>query len=182
MRFTATNIDGVMLIEPERLWDERGYFARTYSEREFAEQGLDSRFVQSSVSFNAAAGTVRGLHYQAPPHAESKLVRCSRGVIFDVAVDLRVDSPTHGRWTSAELSAENGLMLYIPEGCAHGFQTLQRDTEVSYQISRSYHPPSARGIRWDDPDLAIDWPPADTRIISERDRTNPLFREEVSRS
>jgi dTDP-4-dehydrorhamnose 3,5-epimerase len=167
----------VFRIEPEKRQDERGFFARTWCRDEFAEHGLDSRLVQCSVSFNAKRGTLRGLHYQAAPHAEAKLVRCTRGAIYDVAVDLRPDSPTFLRHAAAVLSADNYAMLYIPEGCAHGFQTLAEASEVVYQMSEFYRPESARGVRWDDPAFAIAWPP-DQRTIAERDRQYPDFNRE----
>ena len=175
MIFHETGLAGAHLIEIERLEDERGHFARTWSADEFALHGLSPRLAQCSVSWNRKAGTLRGLHYQRPPHAESKLVRVTRGRIFDVVVDLRPASPTRHRWFAAELDARGGLMMYVPEGFAHGFQTLEDDTEVSYQISVPYKPESAAGLRWDDPALAIDWPAADERVISARDRALPLI-------
>jgi dTDP-4-dehydrorhamnose 3,5-epimerase len=175
--FQTTAIAGVVLIEPERLVDERGYFARTYSVNEFAEHGLNPAISQCSVSYNAQAGTLRGMHFQAEPHAEDKLVRCTRGAIFDVALDLRPASATYLRWHGAELSAENGQALFVPVGCAHGFQTLQDDSEVLYQISTAYEPSSGRGVRWNDPAFAIAWPeaPASGRTISGRDAVYPDF-------
>lgn len=178
MIFTATEIEDVVLIEPERLADERGHFARTYDADAFARRGLDPRIAQCSNSFNARAGTLRGMHYQADPHGEAKLVRCTRGSIFDVAVDLRPDSASFGRWAAATLSADNGAALFIPSGCAHGFQTLADETEILYQISVPYAPGAGRGVRWDDPAFAIDWPPppAGGRTMSERDASYPDFR------
>lgn len=177
MRFVETPISGVWLIEPERLQDERGWFTRTYDADEFAARGLDVP-VQCNASFNAARGTLRGLHYQAEPHGESKLVRCVRGAIFDVAVDLREGSPTRGRWHGVELSAENGCAFYIPAGLAHGFQTLADSSEVLYQMGHRYVPDAARGVRWDDPAFAIAWPeaPPGGRTISERDGSYPDFQ------
>jgi dTDP-4-dehydrorhamnose 3,5-epimerase len=175
MKRTPTSLPGVYLIEPERLADERGFFARTFCTEEFSAWGLDPRVAQCSVSFNPKPGTLRGLHYQAPPHAECKLVRCTRGAIYDVAVDLRRDSPMFRRWFAAELSCENRLAMYIPDGVAHGFQTLAVSTEVLYQISGTHVPDSARGVRWDDPAFGIDWPSAVERLISPRDRTYPDF-------
>ena len=174
MRFRETTLAGVWLIEPVPLADERGYFARAWCARELAEHGLVSAFVQSSVSFNSRRSTLRGLHYQAAPHGEAKLVRCTRGAMFDVAVDLRDASPTRGRWYGTELSAINGRTLYIPPGCAHGFQTLADDTEVLYHMSVEYVSDAARGVRWDDPTLAIAWPIPDP-ILSARDRALPCF-------
>jgi dTDP-4-dehydrorhamnose 3,5-epimerase len=177
MIFKETPIAGVHLIEPETIRDERGYFARTWCQQEFEARGLNPALVQCSTSFNALAGTLRGLHFQAPPHMEAKLVRCTRGALFDVIVDLRKESPSYGNWSGFELTAENGHMVYMPEGTAHGFQTLAAETEMFYQISTHYAPQSAGGLRWDDPDLAIAWPDAPDRIISDRDRNFPLLRD-----
>lgn len=174
MKFTETAIPGAFIIEPERIEDDRGFFARTWCEREVKAHGLTDRWVQFSISFNKRSGTLRGLHYQAPPHEEAKLVRCTMGSIFDVIVDLRRHSPAFKQHVSVTLSAENRVMLYAPEGCAHGFQTLEKDTEVFYQISQFYAAEYGRGVRWDDPAFAIQWPPAE-RIIIERDRTYPDF-------
>jgi dTDP-4-dehydrorhamnose 3,5-epimerase len=176
MRFTPTALPGVWLIEPERIEDERGFFARVFCEREFAAHGLETRWVQCSVSFNRRQGTLRGMHWQAAPHEEVKLVRCTRGAIFDVALDLRPGSATFRRWTAAELTAANGRALYIPCGVAHGLQTLADDTEVCYQISEFYHADLQRGARWDDPAFGIVWPPGE-RILSERDARHPLLPE-----
>lgn len=178
MIFRPTQIAGVWLIEAERIADERGHFARTYDAGEFAERGLEAAIAQCSVSFNARAGTLRGLHYQAEPHAEAKLVRCTRGAIHDVALDLRPDSPTYLDSYAAELSAENGSALFVPAGCAHGFQTLVADSEVGYQISVPYIPGAARGVRWDDPAFAIDWPdpPPGGRTMSARDAAFPDYQ------
>ena len=171
--FSQTRLEGAFLIEAERKADERGYFARTFCEREFADHGLPSRFVQCNVSFNRRKGTLRGMHFQVAPHEEGKLVSCIRGAIYDVIIDLRRDSPTYRQHLGETLSAGNGKMLYIPEGFAHGFQTLEDDSEVFYQMSQFYHPESARGVRWDDPAFQIEWPPAE-RIIIPRDREYPL--------
>jgi dTDP-4-dehydrorhamnose 3,5-epimerase len=177
MRFVATPLAGVWAIEPERVSDERGWFARTYDPEEFEAHGLDPTVAQCNASHNARAGTLRGMHYQAPPHGESKLVRCVRGAIFDVAVDLRPDSPTFCAWHGLQLSAENALALYIPAGLAHGFQTLADHSDVIYQMGHSYVPDAARGVRFDDPAFAIQWPEVDgRRIVSERDRSYPDFR------
>lgn len=176
MIFTETPLPGVFVVALEAIEDERGSFARTFSAEDFAAQGLDPAVVQCSVSFNLRAGTLRGMHYQEAPHAESKLVRCSRGAIFDVAVDLRPESPTYCGWFGIELTPDNGRMLYIAEGLAHGFQTLADATEVQYQISREYVPSAAGGVRWDDPAFGIEWPRAQPGLtISERDRTYPDF-------
>lgn len=174
MRYRDTLIEGVWIVEPERHEDERGFFARIWDADEFAERGLDRRLAQRSISYNALRGTLRGLHYQGAPHAEAKLVRCTSGAIWDVAVDLRSNSPTQCGWFGVELSAENRLALYVPEGCAHGFLTLTADTEVEYQISERYHPDAGRGVRWDDPAFAIGWP-GEVAVINERDRSYPDF-------
>src|SRR5439155_23426467 len=174
MIFEKTRIAGVWVVEPERHADERGFFARTWDTKEFAEQGLNGALVQCSLSYNAARGTLRGLHYQAPPHEEAKLVRCAAGAIFDVSVDLRRDSPTFKSWFGVELSAENWRALYVGEGCAYGFLTLTDGAEVLYQISEFWASDAARGVRWDDPALEIDWP-GEVLIINERDRTYPDF-------
>lgn len=174
MIFRETAIEGCWVIEPERLADERGYFARTWDTTEFAARGLTGRLVQSNISFNSAYGTLRGLHYQAPPYQEAKLVRCTCGTIYDVAVDLRPNSPTFRGWFGVELSAENRLAHYVPEGCAHGLLTLADDSEVLYLVSEFYAPYAARGVRFDDPAFRIRWP-VDVVVINERDRTYPDF-------
>lgn len=174
MIFTETKLAGAYVIAPERQADERGFFARTFCSDAFAERGLATDFPQCNVSFNPAGGTLRGMHYQEPPHGEAKLLRCTMGVIHDVILDLRPDSPTFKQWVAAELSAENRRMLYIPEGFAHGFLTLSEATEVFYQISRRYSPSSARGVRYDDPAFGIDWP-GEVVVISDRDRNYPDF-------
>jgi dTDP-4-dehydrorhamnose 3,5-epimerase len=175
--FHETEVHGALVVEPERIKDERGFFARTFSSDEFAARGLDARVDQCSASFNPRTGTLRGLHYQVAPHGEAKLVRCTRGAIFDVAVDLRADSPSYLRWTGLRLSEDDGCALFIPEGCAHGFQTLVDDTEVLYQISTAYAPEAATGVRWDDPSFGIGWPaaPPEGRTISRRDAGYPDF-------
>jgi dTDP-4-dehydrorhamnose 3,5-epimerase len=175
--FIPTPLSGAFVIELERFPDERGHFARTYSAREFAEHGLDPTIEQCSTSFNASVGTLRGMHYQAEPHAEAKLVRCTSGAIYDVALDLRPRSPSYLRWYGVELNVDNGRALFIPAGCAHGFQTLRDASEVLYQISVPYEPSATRGVRWDDPTFAIVWPepPPDGRTISDRDASYPDF-------
>jgi dTDP-4-dehydrorhamnose 3,5-epimerase len=169
MRFVPTAIPGAWLIEQERRVDDRGFFARTWCAEELAERGLEARLAQCSVSFNDRRGTLRGLHYQAPPFAEVKIVRCSRGALYDVAVDVRPDSRTFRRWIGVELTAETGRALYVPRGFAHGFLTLADATEVSYQISAPYHPEAARGVRYDDPFFGITWP-GPVKAIAPRDR------------
>ena len=166
-------LDGVCVVEQERFADERGFFARTYDVEALGP------VVQMSTSFNARAGTLRGLHFQAAPHEEAKLVRCTRGAMWDVAVDLRDDSPTRHRWHAVELTAENGLALFIPEGFAHGFQTLVDETEVLYAMSVAHVPDAARGLRWDDPAFGIDWPgpPPGGRTMSPRDASYPHVGE-----
>ena len=175
MRFVATPLAGACVVEPELAEDERGFFARTYCREEFRRQGLDPELSQCSISFNRARHTLRGLHYQAAPHAEAKLVRCTRGAVFDVVVDLRAGSPTRHRWFAVELNEDNRKALYVPEGLAHGFLTLSEGAEVLYQISRPYEAASARGVRWDDATLAIDWPAAPA-VISARDRALPAVQ------
>jgi dTDP-4-dehydrorhamnose 3,5-epimerase len=170
MLFRETPLSGVWIIEMQRLSDERGYFARTFCRDEFEARGLNPNIVQCNVSFNAKRGTLRGMHWQEAPHGEAKLVRCTRGAIYDVALDLRRNSPTFKKWFAVELSSQNGTMLYIPEGCAHGFQTLADDSEVFYQMSARYCAKAARGVRFDDPAFAISWPLPIT-VIAEKDRT-----------
>jgi len=172
MIFKETGLPGALSIELERIEDSRGFFARSFCAREFEERGLATRFVQSSVSFNARAGTLRGMHFQLPPHREVKLVRCTSGAVFDAIVDLRKGSPTRLRWFGTELSAQNRRILYVPEGFAHGFLTLAPDTEVFYEMSEFHAPHAGRGLRWDDPALAIRWPAA-PQVIADRDASYP---------
>lgn len=174
MNFCDTKLPGVFEIRVDPRHDERGFFARSWCKKEFEEHGLNPTLVQCNVSFNARAGTLRGLHYQAPPYPEAKLVRCTRGTIYDVVVDLRPDSPTFKRWIGVELTYRDRNMVYVPEGCAHGFVTLEDESEVFYQMSEFYHPDLARGVRWDDPAFGIEWPVAATQM-SERDRDYPNF-------
>lgn len=174
MIFHQLDIPGAFLIEPERVEDRRGFFARTYCRRELEARGLDPTVVQTSVSVNRLRGTVRGMHWQTAPYEEIKLVRATRGAIFDVILDLRPGSPTWKRHAGVELTADNRLSLYVPAGVAHGFQTLEDDTEVFYQMSEFYYPEAARGVRWDDPAFEIEWPLA-ISMISERDLTFPPF-------
>ena len=169
MIFVETKLKGAFIIEPERLEDERGFFARTFCQEEFAAHGLTPTCVQCDISFNKKKGTLRGMHYQAKPYEESKLIRCTMGAIHDVIIDLRPESPTFKYPLAVELTAENRKMLYVPEGFAHGFQTLEDNAEVFYQMSGIHVPESARGIRWNDPAFGIQWP-SDQRMISIRDR------------
>lgn len=173
MHFTKTSLAGAWVIDPTTREDERGRFMRAWCEREFAERGLDFVPVQANMGLSVKRGTVRGMHYQVAPAVEAKLVRCTRGAIFDVALDLRPDSPSYGLWFGAELSAENGRMLYLPELCAHGYQTLEERTEMHYMTSAFYSPESVRGVRFDDPVFSISWPLPAT-IVSEQDRGWPL--------
>jgi dTDP-4-dehydrorhamnose 3,5-epimerase len=168
MRFTELALPGAFLVAPERWTDSRGYFARTFCCDEFASHGLIASFVQCSTSFNARRGTLRGMHYQRAPHEEIKLVRCTRGAVLDVLLDLRPDAATFGRWHAVELTGDNGHAVYIPAGVAQGFQTLTDNVEVFYQITERYRPEFTEGVRWDDPAFAIDWPIA-TPILSDRD-------------
>lgn len=157
MLFEPTTLNGLLLLTPRRFGDHRGFFAETYSARALAEHGITEQFVQDNHSLSAQAGTVRGLHFQAPPHAQAKLVRCGRGALFDVAVDIRKGSPTYGQWFGAELSFENGRQLFIPAGFAHGFVTRVPDTEIVYKCSDYYAPETEGALRFDDPDIGIDW-------------------------
>ena len=175
MIFTETPLPGVFVVEPEPLEDARGLFARTWCRREFEAMGLETRTAQCSTSLNKRKGTLRGMHYQIPPYAETKVVWCTRGSMYDVTIDLRPDSPTFTRHFAVVLTADNRKMLYVPTGFAHGFQTLVDDTELFYQVSEFYSPAHSRGVRWDDPLFQIPWPP-DDRVISERDRSYPDFR------
>ena len=174
MKFQETEIPGAWLIDLEPAIDERGFFARTWCRREFEERGLDSKLVQCNISFNRKIGTLRGLHFQVPPNCEAKLVRCTAGAVWDVIVDVRADSPTLHRWKSVELTAGNHRMLYVPPGVAHGFQSLEDSSEVSYQMSEYYNADAARGLAWDDPVLGIVWPIANP-ILSGRDRAFPYL-------
>jgi dTDP-4-dehydrorhamnose 3,5-epimerase len=174
MIFTETKLPGLYLADLERREDERGFFARSWCRDEFAANGLDARLVQCNISFNLRRGVLRGMHYQAEPYPEVKLVRCTQGAIFDVAVDLRPDSPTFRQWVGVELTPANRRALYIPGGFAHGFQTLAPDSEVFYQMSEFYHPEAARGVRWNDPAFGIQWPLPDP-FLSDRDRAYPDF-------
>ena len=177
MNFVESKLKGVFIIEPERLEDERCFFARTWCRKEFESHGLNPNWVQCNISYNKTKGTLRGMHHQVAPHEEAKLVRCTAGAIYDVIVDIRPDSTNYRSWIAVELSAENRKMVYIPGGFSHGFLTLQDDTEVFYQMSAFYAPECARGIRWDDPAFDIRWP-AEIAVISEKDRNYPDYRLE----
>jgi dTDP-4-dehydrorhamnose 3,5-epimerase len=176
MTFTETKLKGVYIIEPYRFEDERGFFAPSFSAKEFAARGMADVFVENNISYSKRRGTLRGMHFQAEPHGQAKLVRCTRGAVFDVAVDLRPDSPTFKEWIGVELTAENRSMVYLPGNCGHGFQTLVDDSEVFYMVSQLYAPESGRGFRWDDPAFGIDWPDVGTRLLLERDETYPDFQ------
>lgn len=179
MKFSETPLAGALLIDIEPREDARGLFARTVSVDDFAAAGLNGSFVQQSISWNPKAGTLRGLHYQVPPHEEDKLVRVTRGAIFDVIVDLRPDSSTRGMWFGAEISAESRRQIYVPKGFAHGFQTLRDDTEVFYEMTTPFHAAAARTIRWDDPTIAVAWPldvdPGDRSRLSANDASAPFW-------
>ena len=194
MIFTETKLKGAFIIELQKLEDDRGFFARSWCQREFEAHGLNTRLVQCNISFNLKKGTLRGMHYQAAPYEEAKLVRCTRGAIYDVIIDIRPDSATYCQWIAVELTAHDSLltapssqlaaygpklpghhgMLYIPKGFAHGFITLMDDTEVFYQMSEFYAPEYARGVRWNDPTYQIQWP-GEVKVISDRDNTYPDF-------
>ena len=180
MIFTETRLAGAFTIDVERHEDERGFFARLWDGEELAAHGLDARVSQSSIAYNRVAGTLRGLHFQLPPFAETKLVRCTRGAIWDVIVDLRAGSPTFLEWVAVELTEENRRTLYVPEQFAHGYQTLVNASEVWYQMSAPHAPQAARGLRWDDPKLGIEWPDAARRVISERDLAWPDVDEALA--
>jgi dTDP-4-dehydrorhamnose 3,5-epimerase len=174
MIFTPTRLTGAYIIEPQPIEDQRGFFARTFCRKEFAEHDLKTELVQCNISFNKKKGTLRGMHYQAAPYQEAKLVRCTAGAIYDVIIDLRPDSATYTQWVSVELNADNRKMLYVPEDFAHGFLTLTEDTEIFYQMAQFYAPGAARGLRWNDPAFGIDWPENIT-TISSRDQDYPDF-------
>jgi dTDP-4-dehydrorhamnose 3,5-epimerase len=175
MHFKETDVAGAMVIDPAPHQDERGRFMRAWCSREFAEHGINFVPVQANMGFSVSKGTVRGMHYQAEPALEAKLVRCTRGAMLDVVLDLRPESPSFGEWYGAELTADNGRMLYLPEGCAHGYQTLEEFTEMHYMTSAFYTPSAVRGVRFDDPAFGIEWPLAAT-VVSEQDRSWPLAK------
>jgi dTDP-4-dehydrorhamnose 3,5-epimerase len=174
MIFRETKLSAAFIIEPEKFEDDRGFFARSWSQREFEASGLDSHLAECNISFNKKKGTLRGMHYQASPHGQVKIVRCTMGSIYDIVIDLRNTSPTFKQWVGVELTATNRRMLYVPKDFAHGLQTLEDDTEVFYQMSSVFVPESGRGVRWDDPAFGIAWPEAE-RVIVARDRQYPDF-------
>jgi dTDP-4-dehydrorhamnose 3,5-epimerase len=175
MKFSGTKIKGAFLIELECRQDDRGFFARSWCATEYDAHGLNSKLAQINVAFNSKKATLRGMHYQPPPHQEAKTVRCTRGSVFDVVVDLRSDSATHRQWEAFELTAANYRMLYIPEGCAHGYQTLQNESEIEYLTTAPYAPHSARGVRFDDVAFSINWP-LPPILISDADRSWPDYK------
>ncbi len=177
MKVIETKLQGVLVIEPDVFGDHRGWFMETYSDAKFHEAGLDFKFVQDNQSFSAAKGTLRGLHYQLNPKAQTKLVRCTRGVIFDVAVDIRKGSPTFGQWFGIQLSAENKKQLLIPKGFAHGFMTLTDDVEVQYKVDQLYAPECDRGMIWNDPSINIEWPVDIPPVLSLKDQHAPTLKE-----
>ena len=172
MIFKETKLKGAYILEIEPIKDERGFFARSWCKREFEEKGLKAEIAQINVSHNPKKGTLRGLHYQVSPHEETKLIRCTKGALYDVIVDMRPESPTFKQWFGVELTAENHKMLYVPEGFAHGYLTLTDDVEASYQVSEFYTPGAEKGIRWDDPEFNIEWP-VPIAVISEKDKNQP---------
>lgn len=176
MKFTETAIKGAYVIDIEPSNDERGFFARSWCLDEYAQYGLNTEVVQCGISYNWYKGTLRGMHYQEPPHAEAKTIRCTKGAVYDVILDIRPDSETYKQWVSTHLSADNRRMLYVPEGVAHGFLTLVDDTELMYVLSHRYEPASARGIRWDDPAFQIEWIPMESYIISQKDKSFKLWK------
>lgn len=176
MNFTETKLKGAFIIDIKKLEDDRGFFGRSYCQKEFEAHGLNTNVVQANVSYNKKKGTLRGLHTQLPPYGESKLVRCTRGSLYDVIVDVRPGSPTFKQWIGVELTAANYRMLYVPEGFAHSFITLEDDTEAVYQVTQFFTPRAERGFRWDDPAFNIQWPITPV-IISEKDRSHPLFTD-----
>ena len=174
--FEETKLKGAYIVKPQRFDDERGFLSRSFSAREFEERGLNPCVAECNISFSKKKHTVRGMHFQRGPHAQAKLVRCTRGAVFDVIIDLRPDSDTYAQWIAAELTEENRHMLYVPEGFAHGFQTLVENTELFYQMSVCYTPGSEGGVRWNDPAFGINWPEREVVTINERDRTYADFR------
>jgi dTDP-4-dehydrorhamnose 3,5-epimerase len=181
MDIKRLGLDGVVLLRPRRFADARGYFVETYNEKTFREAAIDAAFVQDNQSFSAARGTIRGLHFQVPPAPQAKLVRVLRGSVYDVAVDVRAGSPTYGRWVAEKLTAEGGEQLFVPRGFAHGFCTLEPDTEVAYKVDGFYSPQCDSGLIWNDPTLAVDWPVTpDAAVLSDKDRKLGAFKDFVS--
>lgn len=178
MKFTQTTISDVWMIDLDKIQDERGFFARSFSHDEFAKHSLNPNIRQANASFNVQKGTLRGLHFQKAPHREVKIVRCVAGAIYDVALDIRPESPTFTKWVGVELTAKNHRQLYIPEGCAHGFITLEPNTEVHYLVTEDYHPESEGGIRYDDPLFSVQWP-LDPVVLSEKDSSWPRYEERL---
>ncbi|MDB6003601.1 MAG: rfbC [Prosthecobacter sp.] len=176
MKFIPTNIQGSFIVDIEPSVDERGFFARSFCQREFEAQSLCTQFLQANISLNLEAGTLRGMHWQDQPHSEVKVVRCTRGMVYDVTLDLRRESPTYLQWTGVELSGENMRALYVPQGCAHGYLTLTPGAELHYLVSTFYAPTHDRGARWDDPAFGIQWPHTPQRIISARDEAHPPWQ------
>jgi dTDP-4-dehydrorhamnose 3,5-epimerase len=175
LNITQTKLSGVLLIEPKRFGDARGWFCESWNRRTLAEHGISTDFVQDNHSLSVETGTLRGLHYQSPPHAQAKLVRCGQGALFDVAVDIRKGSPTYGQWLGYDLTPENGRQLFIPAGFLHGFITRAQNTEILYKCSDYYAPESDGSVRWNDPDIAIDWGFSGTPALSEKDARAPLL-------
>ena len=174
--FTETKLKGAFIVDPQKFEDERGFLSRSFSAKEFESRGLNARIAECNISFSKKRYTVRGMHFQHPPFAQAKLVRCTKGAVYDVVIDLRPDSPTFKQWIGEELTAENRRMLYVPEGFAHGFQTLEDDTEVFYQITNFYNPDSEGGVRWNDPVFGIEWRATDGVTINARDQNYPDFK------
>jgi dTDP-4-dehydrorhamnose 3,5-epimerase len=182
MIFTETELQGAYLVDVEPKEDDRGFFARAWCRDEFESHGLSTEIAQCNIAYNDRAGTLRGMHFQSHPHAEVKLVRCTRGAVYDVIIDLRPQSPTFMGWLGVELTEESSRMLYVPEGFAHGYQTLVDETETHYQISQAYAPEAAAGVRWDDPAFGIKWPPVEHRIVSSKDRAWPDFAPAIAKA
>lgn len=177
MIFTETELPGAYVIDLEPRQDERGFFARAWCATEFGDHGLSTKLVQANLSFNKRQGTVRGMHFQNPPHAEDKIVRCTRGAVYDVIIDLRSNSPTYKQWVGVELDADSRRAIYVPKGFAHGYQTLVPETETLYQVSEYYAPQSEGGVLWNDPAFGIEWPDPDNAFLSEKDKNWPAFAE-----
>jgi len=176
MKFIKTDIEGAFVVELEKFGDERGFFARAFCEKEFNKAGISFEPVQANIGFSSEKYTLRGMHYQTGQHAESKLVRCTKGAIYDIILDMRPNSPTYKEWFAAELSAENRKMLFLPAGCAHGYQTMEENSEIFYMVSAFYEPDSEQGVRWNDPAFNIRWMQTENIIISEKDKNWPDFK------